>query len=542
MILIIIIIVVAIFIYIFISAMLFDSINTEVLHYLDLEEWKYKDYDMEIRLKSSKGVDNYDRIKFMKENRDNINTLKKVLHNKESYHQKLKNFLENNEFKDRLMYSKLKTQIVNDLAKLKTYNVRIFYISPAGRSYNSKVIQISEEFINHIVSHSELIMSKTELNKTIKEKNKRMLDEKKKNNYDMINEIIDIANDNKNILLNIEEQKELDVLISSLIEKTVNNISKIKTVDSEQWSIIERLILNTKEQVRRIIKKNKRILEYYNSTDFVKIKKACNSLIESQKDFNNYIKEKAESLSSLFGIRITRAETNINDRYKYIRPYKKSVTPFLANVSAQVFASAENNPLDYIVKYFYPNKDVYKEQIQKLQLLIQELETLKDARVIIDNYKKEYQKYFVEVPGYVLQNDKDGFYTRLGFTNISESTLTIEYEFSYTSNGGMAQRSFVVPMTEETIINLINLLQMKLSTEGFSKEQRALMTSKLRQTIKERDRFTCNKCGNSIYKESNLLLEIDHIVPISKGGKTVESNLQVLCWRCNRKKGNKLKN
>src|SRR5216683_2707298 len=35
-------------------------------------------------------------------------------------------------------------------------------------------------------------------------------------------------------------------------------------------------------------------------------------------------------------------------------------------------------------------------------------------------------------------------------------------------------------------------------------------------------------------------LEMDHIVPVSKGGKTEESNLQTLCRRCNRAKSKKL--
>ena len=37
-----------------------------------------------------------------------------------------------------------------------------------------------------------------------------------------------------------------------------------------------------------------------------------------------------------------------------------------------------------------------------------------------------------------------------------------------------------------------------------------------------------------------LLLEIDHIVPIVKGGLTTEDNLQTSCWKCNRSKGSKL--
>ena len=72
------------------------------------------------------------------------------------------------------------------------------------------------------------------------------------------------------------------------------------------------------------------------------------------------------------------------------------------------------------------------------------------------------------------------------------------------------------------------------------REQMALMTQKLREYIKKRDNYTCCICGNSVEKEPNLLLEIDHIIPISKGGLTEESNLQTLCWKCNRAKSDKL--
>lgn len=171
---------------------------------------------------------------------------------------------------------------------------------------------------------------------------------------------------------------------------------------------------------------------------------------------------------------------------------------------------------------------------------MEELETLREAKEIIENYKQEYQQYLSDVPDFIMQNDESGFYSRLGFANIDESTLTVEYKFVYTSGGGMAQRSFTVPMNEETIIELINALESKLTLSAFAKEQRAMMTTKLREFIKERDNFTCCNCGNSIYKEPNLLLEIDHIIPVSKGGCTVEDNLQTLCWKCNRAKSDKI--
>ncbi len=63
------------------------------------------------------------------------------------------------------------------------------------------------------------------------------------------------------------------------------------------------------------------------------------------------------------------------------------------------------------------------------------------------------------------------------------------------------------------------------------KEQRSLMTKELRMQIAVRDNFTCQRCGK--YMPDAVGLHIDHIVPIAKGGKSVPSNLQVLCSRCN---------
>jgi hypothetical protein len=52
----------------------------------------------------------------------------------------------------------------------------------------------------------------------------------------------------------------------------------------------------------------------------------------------------------------------------------------------------------------------------------------------------------------------------------------------------------------------------------------------LRALVLVRDGGRCRRCRRSIN------LEMDHIVPVSKGGKTEESNLQILCRHCNRAK------
>lgn len=66
--------------------------------------------------------------------------------------------------------------------------------------------------------------------------------------------------------------------------------------------------------------------------------------------------------------------------------------------------------------------------------------------------------------------------------------------------------------------------------------QRKLMTLELRQQIIVRDSGICQICGKKCDPSE---IEIDHIKPVSKGGKTTPSNLQVLCSKCNRQKSNK---
>ena len=67
--------------------------------------------------------------------------------------------------------------------------------------------------------------------------------------------------------------------------------------------------------------------------------------------------------------------------------------------------------------------------------------------------------------------------------------------------------------------------------------ERGKVSNKMRFAIYERDGYRCRKCGAS-GQYANL--EIDHIVPIAKGGKSTYHNLQTLCHRCNVEKGDRV--
>jgi 5-methylcytosine-specific restriction endonuclease McrA len=64
--------------------------------------------------------------------------------------------------------------------------------------------------------------------------------------------------------------------------------------------------------------------------------------------------------------------------------------------------------------------------------------------------------------------------------------------------------------------------------------KRSHIRKRIRQKVWIRDGGRCVDCG------STRNLEYDHIIPHSKGGADTVPNLQLLCIRCNRKKGAKI--
>ena len=455
----------------------YKEMEREVLYSLGFGGWAIIPYhDAVVTVKSRQTLEKYDEIRYFKENQSALHRVEGVIAKKEKAASVLRSFLAGNGYKDKYRYDRLEMKIREQLRNAGAYRVCVQYISSAGNYLGDKTIAVTSESVKKYFDDPSLLMSKTEYNKYLKEQQKEAVEQKQHQYYERVNIVIDCANENRDCLVIKGSQDQLDRLVAQLFDRTVNSIKKIKSLDSEEWAVIDSFIGRIKTEVEKVVSDNLQILEYYDSADFQKIKETCEVLMSSQREFNEYITEKVQAVSQLFGTKVVRKETVHEDEYSYVRPYKKVITPFTAEVSATVFASAENSPLEYVVKNFYPSKALYPSQIQKLHLLVEELETLREAKQIIENYKAEYQQYLGDVPKFVLENDEAGFYSRLGFANIDESVLEVEYKFSYTSGGGMARRSFAVPMTEETIIDLIRMLESKLTASAFAKEQRLLMT------------------------------------------------------------------
>jgi len=67
--------------------------------------------------------------------------------------------------------------------------------------------------------------------------------------------------------------------------------------------------------------------------------------------------------------------------------------------------------------------------------------------------------------------------------------------------------------------------------------ERKALSKKIRFEVFKRDHFSCSYCGQS---PPSVVLECDHIDPVSKGGSNEIDNLTTACFNCNRGKSDRL--
>lgn len=210
------------------------------------------------------------------------------------------------------------------------------------------------------------------------------------------------------------------------------------------------------------------------------------------------------------------------------------------NCSAVVCKNAHNQPFKYLCKYF--NISINEETLSTFEWVLNNFSAAEQGKSLLKNERDSIVSGISsQIPSAVLFLSRARVIRELGFHKIDLSSLYFPvFSFQYVSAGGNSSLRCDIVLNiqnlDKFVVYLNESVQFRKSVAG----QRSLMTSSLREKIKSRDKFTCQICSISTDDERNLLLEIDHIVPLSKGGMTSEDNLQTLCWRCNRSKGAKI--
>jgi len=227
----------------------------------------------------------------------------------------------------------------------------------------------------------------------------------------------------------------------------------------------------------------------------------------------------------------------VNSRKLYKQYIEELGLKKIHQCSNSVVSGARNNNLKYVIKYSDMQLD--EECLIKLDYCIEYYQRIYWFGAEMNELSQKIREQLPRFVRLFTAKNKISYRVCKLKRKLAKPTA-YSYVFKYVSPAGKSVNTCEIPITLDALKAIRCEVTGKMNKKGYARTQRNAMTNDLREAIKQRDGYTCQKCGNSVYKEPNLLLEVDHIVPVSAGGKTEASNLQTLCWRCNREKSNKL--
>ncbi|GBG39632.1 HNH endonuclease [Mycobacterium montefiorense] len=283
---------------------------------------------------------------------------------------------------------------------------------------------------------------------------------------------------------------------------------------------------------------------YFASEGFLAHKARIASVVAEHNEVAEYVSEIRSRGSFRLGASSAGAQSHLASfqntsqwNYRRDRNVANYQAPNVHNCSLQVVRNASADPLKYVMKYFSIKAD--EANLADVENLGEDIGRLEEAVNNLGQREASIAES-VDPPAFILKHYAAEFMKHVG---VELSPINVPYPvylFEYVSAGGNSAQRTTVTLNTLTIDALVETLSQKIRWRKSAAGQRALMTSKLRNSIKARDNHTCRYCSVSLAAEPHLLLEVDHVIPVSKGGLSTPDNLQTLCWRCNRTKANKV--
>lgn len=122
-------------------------------------------------------------------------------------------------------------------------------------------------------------------------------------------------------------------------------------------------------------------------------------------------------------------------------------------------------------------------------------------------------------------------------THYTKVSIKISYSSPQGKNNYVKHHEYSYDALKRHYDYVKKIVDKSAMRENLIRIERSKVTLSLRTAVLKRDKYTCQHCGAT--KNDGVLLHVDHIVPVSKGGKTELTNLQTLCDWCNLGKSNK---
>ncbi|WP_125764496.1 HNH endonuclease [Companilactobacillus hulinensis] len=283
--------------------------------------------------------------------------------------------------------------------------------------------------------------------------------------------------------------------------------------------------------------------KYFQSPEFLDHKAKIDSTINDYNEISDYVKsipndnQFIPNNSATAHSDLATFENTSRQQYKRDKNQKHLNKDNVYSTSLQVVRKASEQPVKYLCKYF--GIDSTEESLNQLEDIGTNISRMENTVHNLEQRKDEIQSSF-NPPKFILKYYKKELLEKTGMKVPEINVDYATYTFEYVSAGGNSSQKSTITFDGKTVEAVSEYISNKIKYNKSAKAQRSLMTNTLRNAIKERDNYTCQMCHASVAQQSLLLLEVDHIIPVSKGGMTTPDNLQTLCWKCNRSKSDKL--
>lgn len=201
----------------------------------------------------------------------------------------------------------------------------------------------------------------------------------------------------------------------------------------------------------------------------------------------------------------------LNEKYHFKRITKKKHNIIDREYSRK---SLERVTGSSIIKYHIENNiDLIRTDIENAIYNIDLLEEYTKEVDKIINYKSKNKtnyssKKFQKIENRVLN---DSIHKR------KEFLIKLKLEVYYRSNAGKVNETRYGNYSFEDLVKLYKEWQNGNKYEETIKQERKIMNDDIRYNVLKRDNFTCKLCG--ISAKDGAKLHVDHIIPVSKGGK-----------------------
>ena len=226
--------------------------------------------------------------------------------------------------------------------------------------------------------------------------------------------------------------------------------------------------------------------------------------------------------------------------YLYKDKFIKISTPFLEHKYDNANFYMDISCKDYLI--YSLERERYKDVFPKIN---EDVESNKKNFTI---YTSEIESSFVNLEA----ANHNKFYIYYENKIINKTKLQPVLDFNVTVTliltniNGVTKNRKMQKFSYDDVSDITSKLNQRRGIYYLDKEiwnslcrvERGKVTNKLRFYIYNRDGYKCKKCGKN-GKYANL--EVDHIVPISRGGLSTSNNLQTLCHDCNMEKGTNIR-